>query len=70
MGADVQAIDGLSAHANRHTVMDWLAHFSPEPDRAMLVHGEANVADGFAEFVRQRFNWEVNALATHETFEL
>ncbi|UCH48311.1 MAG: MBL fold metallo-hydrolase [Betaproteobacteria bacterium] len=68
--AALYTIGGLSAHADRDALADWLAHFSRAPEKTFVVHGEASVAKGFAELIRQRFKWDVTVPATHESFEL
>lgn len=68
--ADVYTIGGLSAHGDRDTLIDWLAHFSRAPDRTFVVHGEATAAMGFAAAIRQRFKWDVTVPATLEKYQL
>jgi metallo-beta-lactamase family protein len=38
--ADVEVIDGYSAHADQKGLMDWLKHFDVYPPKIFLVHGE------------------------------
>jgi metallo-beta-lactamase family protein len=68
--ADLFTIGGLSAHADRRALTNWLAHFSRAPDKTFVVHGEASVALAFAGVIRQRFKWDVTVPTTRETFEL
>lgn len=38
--ADIEVIDGYSAHADQKGLMDWLKHFDVYPPKIFLVHGE------------------------------
>lgn len=38
--ADVELIDGYSAHADQKGLLDWLKHFKVYPSKIFLVHGE------------------------------
>ena len=51
--ADIHTIGGLSAHADRAALLDWLKGFRKPPERCFVVHGEAETAADFAEAVRQ-----------------
>jgi len=68
--ADVYTIGGLSAHADRSALLGWLSHFSPQPDKTFVVHGELTTAHDFAAAIRERFNWNVVVPRMHATFEI
>lgn len=55
--ADVHSIDGLSAHADRRELIDWLASGRLDPKRAFVVHGEASAADAFRRRLRDELGW-------------
>lgn len=67
--ADIYTIGGLSAHADRGALLNWLAHFSRAPEKTFVVHGEAATALSFAETIRGRFKWDVTVPALHESYE-
>lgn len=53
--AKIYTIGGLSAHADREGLMDWLAHFRIKPKKIFITHGEEKVSMDFAIAVRERF---------------
>src|SRR5690606_40701246 len=57
--AEVPAIHGLSAHADRDEILDWLAGFRTPPRRTFLTHGEPVPADALRRAIEQRFGWAV-----------
>ena len=55
----VTQLHGLSGHADREELLDWLARMPDGPRKVAVVHGGANVAASFAEQVMVRFNCPV-----------
>lgn len=55
--AEVQLLDGLSAHADSHELCDWLDRSGIHPRRAMVVHGEPASADAMRRLLTDRFGW-------------
>ena len=53
--AKVYTIGGLSAHADRAELMDWLSHFKTRPKRIFVVHGEEETSLEFAKTVHEKF---------------
>jgi metallo-beta-lactamase family protein len=54
--ANVEVINGYSAHAGRSELLDWLRRVkatSPRLETVYLVHGEPRAQDAFAELVRR-----------------
>ena len=68
--ADVYTIGGLSAHADRGALLDWLSHFSKPPGKTFVVHGERATAHEFAAAIQERFNWTVEVPRIHSSFEI
>jgi metallo-beta-lactamase family protein len=68
--AQVECLDGLSAHADRDELLRWLAGFERPPRQVYLVHGEPNAAGSLAEAVRARFGWQVTVASDGATVPL
>ncbi len=68
--ADIYTIGGLSAHADQGALMAWLGRFRRPPRQTFVVHGEEDVALGFADLVRERLGWEVAVPRLHQTWEI
>ena len=58
--ARVHQIQGLSAHAGRSDLLNWLDRFEKAPRTLMLTHGDEPAANALADGVRERFGWEVS----------
>ena len=58
--AKVVQINGLSAHADRNEMLNWLKNFKSPPKRIFLVHGEAESAQAFGAFLRDKTGWQVS----------
>lgn len=63
MRASVHTIGGLSAHADRDTLLGWLGHFTAPPSRTFVVHGEVATACGFADTIAGNLGGSVEAPA-------
>jgi len=59
--ADLYTLGGLSAHADRTALLNWLGHFRSKPRQVFVVHGEETVATGFAADLQAQFGWDAMA---------
>ena len=66
----VEKIEGLSAHADRTELLNWLGHFKGHPKNTFVVHGELKSSESFATTVRAKFGWNVTVPKYKETIEL
>ncbi|BDZ77097.1 MBL fold metallo-hydrolase RNA specificity domain-containing protein [Claveliimonas bilis] len=53
VNARIESIKGISGHADRNGLLNWLKGFEKKPDRVIVVHGEDTVTDAFAETVEK-----------------
>lgn len=58
--ATVTRLPGLSAHADRSGLLQWLSAFQQPPRRVYLVHGEEDVALNFADTIRNQLGYQVS----------
>ncbi len=68
--AMVYTIGGLSAHADKNGLMDWLTHFSKKPKKVFIVHGEEKTSIDFAQSVHERFLIDTHVPRPLEEFML
>lgn len=68
--ASLHTLGGLSAHADRDALMNWLGHFSRPPGQTFVVHGEADTALGFAASIREKPGWKVEVPAIGDSYPL
>ena len=66
--AQVEKMNGLSAHADRDEMLDWVGHFRTRPRHTYIVHGEEPVSLKFAETLRQQGLSDVHVPHLGESF--
>jgi len=57
--ARIVQVQGFSAHADKEELLNWLHSLSKPPRKLFVVHGEAESAKHFAQFVHEKTGWEV-----------
>jgi len=55
--AEVAALDGLSAHADRQDLLGWIAALPRAPCRVYVNHGEPVAADALRQAIEERHKW-------------
>lgn len=55
--AEVQALDGLSGHADRQGLLDWVLTLPRPPKHVYLMHGEPEAADSLRQAIAERQDW-------------
>jgi len=58
--ARIARINGFSAHADKEELFEWLSGLKKPPRRLFVVHGEAESANKFGDYIREKTGWEVN----------
>ena len=53
VNADIKSISGFSAHGDQKDLRYWLRAFGNSPRKVFVVHGEKDIAHGFAENIRK-----------------
>jgi metallo-beta-lactamase family protein len=54
LNAQVEVINGFSAHADRDELLEWLDGMNGKPEHVFVVHGEEEVSESFAGSLLQR----------------
>ncbi len=67
---NIRHLEGLSAHADKLELMQWLKNFEGSPKNTFIVHGERKASENFAKTIRQELGWNVIVPNYFETFEL
>jgi len=57
--AKVVRIHGFSAHADRDELLNWLRELEAAPRGVFVVHGEAESAKAFGNYIRKKTGWDV-----------
>ena len=68
--ADVETIDGLSAHAGQDLLLEYAAAVKGRVKKIFLVHGETEVAAIFQEKLKEQGITNVEYPAWRQTVEL
>jgi len=61
--ARIARINGFSAHADKEELFEWLSGLKKPPRRLFVVHGEAESANKFGDYIREKTGWEVTVPA-------
>lgn len=68
--AQVEVIDGLSAHADQNEILRWLSGFRRPPGKTYMVHGEEQPAKALADVVAERMGWSTEVARDGATVQL
>jgi metallo-beta-lactamase family protein len=70
VSAHIQVLAGVSGHADKQGLIDWLSGFREKPQRVFLVHGEDRVCDTFAAELHEKYGYETTAPYSGGSYDL
>ena len=59
--ADIRQLPGLSGHADKGGLIEWVNAFEKKPDRVFIVHGEDTTCNLFAECLKSEYGHKAYA---------
>ena len=59
--ARIEKLDGVSGHADKPGLIDWLQGFKRKPEKVFIVHGEDDVTDEFAQCLKDEYGYDTFA---------
>lgn len=68
--ADIETIEGFSAHADLDELLEWFRKLDGKPRRTYVVHGEEDSALSFAATLRQRYGVRATVPERGQSFTL
>jgi len=68
--ARICRVDGMSGHADRGQLLDWLGHLRRGPTTLALTHGDEAASVALREKVLDRYGWDAIIPRYEETIEL
>ena len=68
--AEIVQLHNMSAHADYAEIMEWLGHFTEEPRRTFITHGETHAAEALKTRIEEDLGWDVHIPAYAEKVEL
>jgi metallo-beta-lactamase family protein len=60
VAAEIQQVSGMSGHADRTGLLQWLNHFEQPPRKVFLTHGEETAAIALKKSIESRFGFDVS----------
>lgn len=67
--AQIEKLDGISAHADVNQLIAWILAMKQKPQRVYVNHGADSVCDSFAATVRERLGIEATAPYSGDSFD-
>ena len=67
--ANIEVLNGLSAHGDREDMLSWLSNIDTPPRRTFVVHGENSASATFAQAIAT-LGWDVEIPAFGDAVEL
>lgn len=68
--AKITSIKGLSGHADKAGLTDWINGFDPQPERVFVVHGDDTVCDLYADYLHENFGFDAVAPYSGSRYDL
>ena len=68
--ARVEKVNGMSAHADRDELLNWLRALRTTPEEVFVIHGEKSASAAFAEAVRRELGWKSSVGSYRRDVEL
>ena len=68
--AEIRKMTGLSGHADKEGLIDWIRAFEEKPKKVFVVHGEDSVCTGFAECLKMEYGQRAYAPYSGTEFDL
>jgi len=66
----IESISGMSAHADREEMLNWLKEFKQEPNTVFLNHGEPHQTNALRTYIESNLGWNVEIPKLNELFEI
>ncbi len=70
VNAQIVSLAGISGHADRDMLTQWLRHMTQPPRRVFVNHGDDSVCDSFAEHIRNTLGHPATAPYSGDGFDL
>ena len=68
--AQIKKLTGMSGHADKNGLIEWISAFEEKPKKVFVVHGEDSVCTGFAETLKIEYGQRAYAPYSGTIFDL
>ena len=69
VGAKIDSLNALSAHADANEMLQWLGYFKSPPKRTFIVHGEPPAQAALQRRITRELGWATTIPKQAESFE-
>lgn len=70
VNAEIKVLAGISGHADKGGLINWIKAFERKPDKVFIVHGEDSVCNIFADTLHDEFGYETYAPFSGTVYDL
>ncbi len=70
VNAKIAKLAGLSGHADKNGLIEWISGFGKKPEKVFVVHGEDGVCSSFAAFLESELGMSAQAPYSGSCFDL
>lgn len=68
--ADIMKLIGMSGHADKNGLLEWVNGFTKKPEKVFVVHGEDNICTLFTECLKGEYGYNAYAPYSGTRFDL
>lgn len=68
--AEIAQLPGMSGHADKNGLIEWLQAIGEKPQRVFVVHGDDDSSKDFAEYIRTEYGYQSYAPYSGTRFDL
>ena len=70
VNAHIEDLAGVSGHADKKGLLNWVNHFEKKPERVFVVHGEDLVCEDFTKCLKEEYGYNAFAPYSGACFDL
>ena len=70
VNAHIEELAGVSGHADKKGLLNWMNHFEKKPERVFVVHGEDLVCEDFTKCLKEEYGYNAFAPYSGACFDL
>lgn len=70
VNAEIRKLSGISGHADRNGLVNWIQQFKDKPSKVFVVHGESEVCDLFTKDLIEQYGYDAEAPYSGAIYDL
>lgn len=70
VNAEIESLEGLSGHADKEGLLNWINAFKEKPERVFVVHGDESSADSFTTCLNNEYGYKAYAPYSGTVYDL